>query len=71
VFDTGSGWLTVSTVKCKTCTYPKYDPAKSTSSYQLSNESKALNVRITFLLNVVVSTDQQVCLVKYIKTKHV
>ncbi len=44
VFDTGSGWYTISTRSCKTCFRPNYDPSNSTSSVLVSNASKVLSV---------------------------
>jgi hypothetical protein len=46
VFDTGSGWLTVTTRQCRSCTYPRYDPTISQYSRQMSNETKTLSVSI-------------------------
>ncbi len=46
VFDTGSGWLTVTTKDCKTCTYPRYDPYLSSYSKLLSDDMKTLSVSV-------------------------
>jgi hypothetical protein len=45
VYDTGSGYLTVSHDTCKTCLRPAYNDSKS-------NESKPLNNKETFTLSV-------------------
>jgi hypothetical protein len=46
VFDTGSGYLTVSHDTCKSCLRPAYNDS-------MSNESKALNDKRTFPLSVI------------------
>lgn len=46
VFDTGSGWLTVSKSTCDTCTRPLYDPLTSSTAVINSTESKVLSVSV-------------------------
>ena len=48
VYDTGSGYLTVSHDTCKSCLSPAYNDS-------MSNESKPLNDKQTFPLNVIIS----------------
>ena len=45
VYDTGSGYLTVSHDTCKSCRFPAYNDS-------MSNESKPLNNKQTFTLSV-------------------
>ena len=45
IFDTGSGWLTVSTANCTTCTRRAYDPLVSnTSLVNLTSDYKQISV---------------------------
>jgi hypothetical protein len=69
VFDTGSGWLTVTTKNCFTCTTPFYDPASSTSAKFVSNEIKTLSVRKLVIEQPIFSMDQRLSMVRSSKTK--
>ena len=62
VFDTGSGWLTVTLKQCATCTQPKYDPTKSQTAQVNMNDVKTLSYGSATLKGLVIS--DQACLGK-------
>jgi len=43
VYDTGSGWLTISTTSCTNCYSDVYDPSNSTTSNQTSTNEATLS----------------------------